>query len=431
MSRIALRSLPYRSCPISARGWCGRKTQLTPCHRYALRRNSSLGEMNDYRYTIQVEGPDGPENQEHKDHLLAQLKDTPRDIRSLQLTKGTPSDTEWSLLGNHFTNIKDLELHAGFNEDLNDAKLPTHWPLERLLVSDSGAEVFRTPFVLEGRVRHLILLLTYGLRFEGPTCAELSRANREAIKRGEKEPKYIGNIEVTFMPDLVREDLRKRYASFDAKPPAENKDALLLPKAVPTKMAELEILENDAMDTFTRMAIALPHVVENLSVLNIRSTSNDFEYNTEPIFPSVLSQLRQLNTFVFTVGEVFGDKDTLRNLYKSFPPNISTLRFRGPVTLHESSEWAKWVESFDSGEFLPKLKRLSLVLDLYFEPKDKSWSKMRRCSAPEEMLRQSEEACRQLYDVVRKRDVVVEPFRDQWSKYSPIFTQVDERWMQS
>lgn len=51
--------------------------------------------------------------------------------------------------------------------------------------------LLRTPFVLEGRVPHLSLLFTRGLRFEGLTRHELQLEHREAIKRGETEGDFI------------------------------------------------------------------------------------------------------------------------------------------------------------------------------------------------------------------------------------------------
>lgn len=94
-------------------------------------------------------------------------------------------------MSEHFNGVQNLEMNTDFNEELNDGKIPVHWPVERLLISSACAEGFCSPFVLEGRVKHLILLLTSGLRFEGPTTANLCRANKEAIARGETEAEYL------------------------------------------------------------------------------------------------------------------------------------------------------------------------------------------------------------------------------------------------
>jgi hypothetical protein len=98
-----------------------------------------------HRFTVKVKGPHEAGDDDHRDLLLAQLEKIPRDIQFLDITEDTPSEIEWELLGNHFSKIKDLEMHRGWNEELNDAGLPTHWPLERLLVSDACGEVFCRP----------------------------------------------------------------------------------------------------------------------------------------------------------------------------------------------------------------------------------------------------------------------------------------------
>jgi hypothetical protein len=241
-------------------------------------------------FTVQVEGPHEAEHAGHGDRLLSQLQKIPKGIQTLQIKKDTPSNTEWSLLGNHFTGIKNLEMNSGFNEELNDEIMPLHWPLERLLVSSACAEVVRNRFVIEGKVKHLILLLTSGLQFEGPTTVELRRADKEAIARGEKEPKYITlyegtpeekKVELTIIPDLVLQFMNEKYTKPNGglevnedraptSPPEPhskvkselasasiNQQVKLLPKEVTVDLTKLEILENDAIDTFNRMCTML------------------------------------------------------------------------------------------------------------------------------------------------------------------------------
>lgn len=361
-------------------------------------------------------------------------------------------------------------MDTGFNEELNDEKLPLHWPLERLLVSSACAEVFRNRFVLEGKVKHLILLLTSGLRFEGPTTVELCRADKETIARGEKEPNYITlyegtpeekKLELTAIPELVLQFMKEKYAKPNGDlevnegraptSPSEprskvksesasasiNQQGKLLPRGVAVDLKKLEILENDAIDTFNRMALALPHVIANVSTVNIRSTHGlDFHFTTEELFFGLLPQLTELKTLVLSVGEVFESDCFLPRLYKQFPPNISTLRFRGPVSLARSNQWTDWIASFASTNFLPNLERLSFVLDLHYEAQSggesgKLSSNIRRklVKAPDEMLREAQEACKRLYIAVGQRAVMVEPFYDEWSGHSKHFSQVDERWM--
>jgi hypothetical protein len=104
--------------------------------------------IGDLAFTVEVEGPHHAEDSNHEDDLLSQLESFPKGIQTLKIDEDTPSNTEWSLLGNHFTGIKNLEMNSGFNEELNDENMPLHWPLERLLISSAGAEVFRSPFVI-------------------------------------------------------------------------------------------------------------------------------------------------------------------------------------------------------------------------------------------------------------------------------------------
>lgn len=194
-------------------------------------------------------------------------------------------------------------------------------------------------------------------------------------------------------------------------------------------MATLEIIENDAMDTFNRMTMALPHVVEKLTTLNICSTHGlDFHFTDENMFFSILPQLSELQTLALSVGEVFENEDIFPNIYAFIPSGITTLRFRGPVSLVTSKQWSTWVESFASPQFLPKLKRLSFVLDLHYEAPDETPSKKKPARAPNDLLDNAQEAREQMYQGVTKRGVAVENFHDKWCGSWPSLKQVDDRW---
>lgn len=322
-------------------------------------------------------------------------------------------------------------MESGFNEELNDKLIPEHWQIERLLISSSCGEKICSPFVLEGRVKHLILLLTSGLRFEGPTPSELSRANKEAIERGEAEAHYVTvregtpderKIQIVSLPSLVFDWLRDKYTNPDRSTDPETP----VPEHVNTEI--LEVLENDAIDTFTRMTLALPHIVTNLKTLNLRSTNgHDFNLTPADIFHQVLPQLIELKTFVFTVGDIFEEADFLPLFYEQFPPNISTLRFRGPISLAKSEHWKKWLEAFANPKYLPNLARLSFVLDLAYADKEEGG---RKRLATEDELKEGRAACKQLFDRLGSRGVVVEAFRDEWAEKSVSFDKVDERWEQ-
>lgn len=396
-------------------------------------------------YTVEVQGPHVEEQCQADKALLSQLLQIPKNIQNLKIEEDTPSDSEWSILGNHFSNIQDLEMDSGFNEDWNDEKLPIHWPIQRLLVASAGAEVVRSRFITEGKVKHLTLLLTNGLRFVGPSSKELVQLHRQAIERGEKEAQFLTvhkgtseerKIELTVIPEIVAEWMNNYYGHLKSVdegaksrrekiPDSDKIEQNLLPKDVSTNLEKLEILENDAIDTFDRMAIALPHVVFAISTLNLRSThGNDFAYTHEDMFPQFLPQLQTLRTLVLSVGNDFERASFVPELYLILPPNLSVLRFRGPVSLVRSEQWRNWIQSFASSDYLPNLKTLSFVLDLNYEGDNK-----RPVDAPDEALREARSACEELYTVVRRRGVSIEPFYDKWSDRYQILKRVDERWV--
>lgn len=243
------------------------------------------------------------------------------------------------------------------------------------------------------------------MRFEGPTLREILQANREVIPRDEDPAKFI----------LGR-------TSEGASPHLEAP----IPETI--NLETLEVLENDALDTFSRMAIALPHIVDNLKTLILRSTNPyDLLVTAEQMFRKILLQFTSLKTFVFTVGDFFEEADFLSLLYLHFPPNISTLRFRGPVSLAKSEHWMKWVEAFANPEYLPNLKKLSFVLDLAddYGGGVRMWRR-----ANERELRDAKVACKQLFDRLESRKIVVEAFCDEWAVQTVYFHNVDERWEQ-
>lgn len=243
-------------------------------------------------FTVEVEGPHEEVEHGHKQKLLDQLANLPRNAQSLLIKNDTPSNAEWSVIDDHFSSVTDLEMNTGFNEELNDKAILSHWPIERLLISSACGEVFRSPFVLEGKVKHLVLLLTCGLRFEGPASQELIDSHKEAIARGDAEAKYITvkkgtpeerKIEILNVSELVFAWMKQKYTgpNSESDPPDPAQDQI--------NLEILEILENDAIDTFSRMTLALPGLVEHIKTLNIRSSSGlDFHYTVEEIFLEIL-----------------------------------------------------------------------------------------------------------------------------------------------
>lgn len=374
------------------------------------------------RFTVRARGLDDEDEDRQRSDLLKQLSKIPKDAEKVMIDDSTPSDLEWRLLGDHLTSVKDLELDAGFEEDLNDKGIPQHWPLERLVFASSCGQVFQSPFVLEGKVEHLALYLTCGLRFEGPTTEELCREYSEAIKSGEKEAEYVGKIQFTYIPALVSEWMQKEYG---------NKTVFGHPNPPPPqqiKLRKLEILENDAMDAMNRFMVALPHLADQIQTLNIRSTHNlDFHYSSEEMVPQVLPQFPKLETLVFSVGEVFKSKDLLPKLYEYFPRTLTTLRFRGPASLVKSEHWKEWIDAFANPEYLPHVTKLSFVLDLWYEKGENDYRATEK-EVPEDVLKEAREACEGLYKVARGRGITIEPFYDEWAERCRIFRQVDDRW---
>ncbi|KAJ5818164.1 hypothetical protein N7474_003755 [Penicillium riverlandense] len=384
-------------------------------------------------FTVNVQGLHEEAKDGHQSALQNQLQSIPADITTLKINNDTPSDTEWALLGKHFSKIKNLEMDTGFNEELNDKHMPLHWPLQRLLLGSACGEIIESPWVRQGRISHLIMYLTHGLRFEGPTSKELQRMNKEAIARGEKEQQFFTvkegtpeerKISVVLIPELVNEWLNNKYSSPDATVEPDN-----MPTSDPINLHTLEILENDALDTFSRMIMALPHLVTNLHTLNLRSTNGfDFSYLDESMFRQFLPQLSNLKTLRLTVGEVFRDPSYLPTLYDYLPPNLTSLSFRGPVSLCRSERWGDWLKAFESTDFLPNLQNLGFVLDLYYQPRESDWVKKEEVRAPDYALREACEACEDLYEVSRRRGITIYPVYDEWAVKYPYLRQVDNRW---
>ncbi|KAJ5118240.1 hypothetical protein N7448_009955 [Penicillium atrosanguineum] len=368
----------------------------------------------------------------HIEDLQSQLQNIPRDTRYLRIDEDAPSADDWALLGSHFTGVENLELESGFNEDLRD-QIPLHWPLQRLELRSAIAEVITTPFIREGRVPHLSLLLTCGLRFEGPTSDELQMQHEEAVKRGDNEEEFftVGEgtpeerkIQVTFLPTLVCDWMNDHFCGADSKKDRENK-----PSSCLINMETLEIFENDAMDAFSRMAMALPHIVSNLRTLRIRSTSGlDFHYLTEEAFRYTLPTLENLETFNFTVGEVFDDPTYLPTLHKFLPPNLTTLYIRGPTSLCQSEQWSDWLKSFESDTFLPKLQKMAFILDLHYGDVLASSSRRKNIVPPSDALEQAREACRHLCDIAQKRGISIVDMPVEHINAGDLFMPVDPRW---
>ncbi|KAL5333730.1 hypothetical protein BJX70DRAFT_47659 [Aspergillus crustosus] len=372
-------------------------------------------------YKVTVQGPhvaseDAPD---HRDSLLSQLKDIPKDITTLTLAEDPPSNSEWDILSSHFTSVRDLTMDSGWNEDLNDRKMPLHWPLERLTLSSPCGEVIESPHILQGRVRHLVLYLTSGLRFEGPTSPELTKTYQQAIERCAAEKQYLGESKIQLIntPELAVAWMKEKYTAVGE----QEASASLEPDNRPvegqeSRMRTLEIIENDALDTFQRMSLALPHVIQNLTSLTLHSTNIVPDFNTldEGLFLTLLPSLTNLTTLTLSIGESFHQPSSLPALFTRLPQSLTTLHFRGPISLIQSPRWEEWIAAFKSETYLPNLQHLAFVLDLHYTQENENGLK-RPKPAPEKDLCQARAACERVHEAARNRGISIQPLSGAWA----------------
>lgn len=383
--------------------------------------------------TVKIQGPCEESWPDHESHLQDQLQSIQSNTTYLRLDGDTPSDKEWALLSAHFSHVENLELDSGFNEDLNDKSIPRHWPLRRLELRSACSQLVQSPFICRGQVSHLSLLLTSGLRFAGPTNSELLREHKDDVKSGEFKAQYITRnegtpeerqIELIHMPELVCRHMNKFHWL-----PAGKSDPENVAPSDQINLHTLEIFENDAIDTFCRLTMDQPHLIENLQTLRIRSVRGlDFVYLDERPLRYILPQLVNLKTLNLTVGDVFHDPSYLPTLYQIFPPNLTTLFFRAPASLCQSEHWSAWLRAFESKEFLPQFQRFAFVLDLHHEVKEEGLRRKRVVPAPADILYQARVACEQLYGTVRRRGVSIETMPSEPEAENSLFTPVDDRW---
>ncbi|KAJ7651734.1 hypothetical protein DFH06DRAFT_1475743 [Mycena polygramma] len=310
--------------------------------------------------------------------LQEQLTSAPRDADALRLDKDIPTDADWDLLSDHFMSVKDLSMDSGYRERLNDEKIPLHWPLEKLTISSSCGEVCRSPWILEGRVPHLVFNYTCGLRFEGPTMDELFEAHRAA---GKVEPRKAGGpITVVYGPALAEAWLRDKHANKDQQND-ETVAAAADEDGQKSQLKTLEIIHNDARDTLFRYVLAHPNLIDPAETLNIDASSrNDLLLAPERILEDVFPQLVQLRTLVLVLGDHYDNRAQLSDFFQYLPPNLRVLRFRSSVSLAANEDVVeRWVKAFADPAFLPGLERLSFVLDLVDGEEEKmAWEESSR-----------------------------------------------------
>ncbi len=132
-----------------------------------------------------------------------------------------PRSEQWDTIASHFTNVTKLYLDSGFEEDWHDSRFPENWELDMLVVGSAGSEVVQTPIITEGRVRHLALALTTGLRFEGPTTEELVEQFLQDVDSGKEETDYVVvprrgvRVPIISTPLLATSWMERTYAGAD------------------------------------------------------------------------------------------------------------------------------------------------------------------------------------------------------------------------
>ena len=352
----------------------------------------------------------------------------------LHLMGSVPTNDQWETLGRHFTNVRFLNVGTGWDEDWNDGKFPLNWPLELLLISDSGGERVTTPAIMEGRITHLILFYTCEMRFEGPVTKELMKDaeqlhfiphKRKAPGSEAETPKPEGKeptgVQVFSVP---HEFHRWAYDKYAGRKVVLSTDGKSDP---PSAMKSLQILGNDALQTLTFMALARFDLVGSLESLALDSQGKPDLLHVPPgLFLVVLPGLLGLEHFRLTLGShvyaaLLDAAEGQPFLHAALPANIETLHFRGPVSM--AAHLDEFAAAFGSDDFLPRLRRISLVLD---QPD-------RASDSPTEpsldQLRAAHVACKKVWDAAAERGIAVEEFREPWvEEHSGLFKAVDNRW---
>jgi hypothetical protein len=386
------------------------------------------------------------ERENYTDDLPSVMAAIDSKTEILHITEDVPSNDQWEALGKHFDNVRFLKVAAGWDESWIDDKFPLNWPLELLVITDAVGERITTPAIMEGRVKHLVLLFTSGLRFEGPTTKELmkdaevlhviprkpkapdteqSQAEGELSEAAAEPEGKPEGIKVYSVPHEWHKWVYDNYAHkteilLSLEPPQDTP---------PSAMKHLSILGNDALEMLTGIGLAKYYLLTSLDSLSLYSTSkNDLMHIPPNFFLAFFPGLTNLKTLKLTLGSSMyaalleaAGTSTQPFLHAYLPPNIETLHFRGPVSMVPHLD--EFVGAFGSEDFLPRLKRISFVLDFPDEgldsPKEPSLDGLRAAHA----------ACRKVLDAAAKRGVVVEGFREPWVEWhQKLFREVDNRW---
>ncbi|KAK3326830.1 hypothetical protein B0H66DRAFT_551774 [Apodospora peruviana] len=352
------------------------------------------------------------------DSLETQLSTADKHAKNLHLTGDAPTAEQWSALGAHFASVQNLHVQTGYREHWNDVNFPLNWPLELLVISDACGEVVWTPAVAEGRVPHVVFYLTSGLRFDDGWDAEDKEGDEWLVNKKSGKPFW-------------------RSSS----------------GGVQSATKKLEIIENDAIETLVRLAVAHPHVVMGLESLTLRTLDGcDMMALPDDILTKMLPHLTNLKSLKLSVahyilfpsrrdGEAVDEEEIIDleaeearwheaeaplSIHQALPPNLEELEFQGPVSL--TPFLGEWVSAFKRADFLPKLRKVAFVLDhpggegggfvLGDEEEDDDDGDV----VPEKDLAAAKAAVKKLLDVlaargVEVRDEISDPwFDEQWEE---------------
>ncbi len=144
------------------------------------------------------------------------------------------------------------------------------------------------------------------------------------------------------------------------------------------------------------------------------------------LFLAVLPGLLGLEHFKLTLGShvyaaLLDAAEGQPFLHAAIPANIETLHFRGPVSM--AAHLDDFAAAFGSDDFLPRLGRISFVLD---QP-DRASNSPTEPSL--EQLRAAHVTCKKVWDAADERGIVVEEFLEPWvEEHSGLFKAVDNRW---
>ncbi len=366
-------------------------------------------------------------------YVLAQV-DSKAEI--LHLVGAVPSNGQWEALGRHFTSVRFLNIGAGWDEDWNDGKFPLHWPLELLFISDSGGERITTPAIMDGRITHLILFYACEMRSEGPVTKELMRdaeqlhfiphkrmAPDSEAETAKSEGERPTGVHVFSVPHELHRWVYDKYAGRKIVLSTDGKSD------PPSAMKSLQILGNDALQMLTFMALAKFHLVGSLESLTLDSQSKTDLLHVPPgLFLAVLPGLLGLQHLKLTLGShvyaaLLNAAEGQPFLHTAVPANIETLHFRGPVSM--AAHLDEFAAAVGSDDFLPKLKRISFVLD--------QSDNVRASNSPTEpsleQLRTAHIACKKVWDAAAERGIAVEELWEPWvEEHAGLFKAVDNRW---